>query len=114
MRELLKLSIGKRVDWREGSMGDTDIPSNPEMPDVTIGLHKNSPAPAYEDEEETIARKNARKRPMIQSSKTWRGALVYRSIFCWTIANVQSANSTRMGTARQTSKSPSPPGQAAF
>jgi len=67
--KLFKLGIGKGVDWCEGSMGDTDIPSNPEVPDVTIGFHKNPPAPAYEDEEETIARqerKQATQDPFIQ------------------------------------------------
>jgi hypothetical protein len=39
-------------------MDDTEVPSHPEMPDITIGFHKNPPAPATEDEdeEETIAR----------------------------------------------------------
>lgn len=57
-RQRLDAGIGKGVDWREGAMGDTHIPSHPEMPDVTIGLRKNLPTepPEDEDEQVTIAR----------------------------------------------------------
>jgi len=82
MHESLKLSIGKGVDWREGSMGDTHIPSNPEMPYVTIGFHKNPPvaASADEDEEETMAREEREKAandPLIQDLARCLGVPVH-------------------------------------
>jgi hypothetical protein len=59
MRQVLELNLPKR-DWREGWMGDTDIPSHPEMPDFTIGFRKQLPGtsvpPEDEDEKVTIAR----------------------------------------------------------
>jgi hypothetical protein len=41
IHQLLKLGIGKGVDWRKDWMGDTNVPSHPDMPDVIVGFHKN-------------------------------------------------------------------------
>jgi hypothetical protein len=73
MRQRLDLKLPSR-DWRKGWMGDTNVPSHPDMPDVTVGFHKNAPgcqhAPAAgEDEEVTIARQEREKAaqdPVIQ------------------------------------------------
>ena len=64
MRQRLDLNLPHR-DWRKGWLGDTNVPSHPEMPDVTVGFHKDvpgaQPAPAAgEDEEVTIARAERR------------------------------------------------------
>jgi hypothetical protein len=48
MRQRLDLNLPKR-DWREGWMGDTDIPSHREMPDVIIGFHNKLPAQPSEE-----------------------------------------------------------------
>jgi hypothetical protein len=57
-RQALEAGIGKGVDWCEIDGDDVHIPSHPDMPDVTVGFHKNPPAepPEDEDEEVTIAR----------------------------------------------------------
>jgi hypothetical protein len=47
-------------DWREGWMGDTDIPSHREMPDVTIGFHNKLPAQPQEDEDEEVYNSQSR------------------------------------------------------
>jgi hypothetical protein len=52
-------------------MGDTHVPSHPEMAGVTVGFQKDQPAaPEHEDEEDRIAREDreqAAQDPMIQN-----------------------------------------------
>ena len=61
MRQRLDLKLPKR-DWREGWLGDTGVPSHPEMPDVTVGFH-NPTAPAEPEGEEFAIARAERKRP---------------------------------------------------
>jgi hypothetical protein len=59
MRQRLDLNLPKR-DWCEGWMGDADISSHPEMPDVTIGFHNNLPVQPEEDEDEEVYNSQSR------------------------------------------------------
>ena len=68
MRQRMDLNMPDR-DWRQGWLGDTGTPSHPEMPDVTVGFHKDSTPAEHEDEEVRIARaerEKAAQDPVVQ------------------------------------------------
>ena len=67
-RQALEAGIGKGVDWREIDRGDVHIPSHPDVPDVTVGFHKNLPAEPPEDEDEEVMIARAEREKAAQDS----------------------------------------------